>query len=92
MKKSSLAITVAMILMGLASSSYAGEILGYPIVAKQAKFYSIILGVIGVSVAMVAISYICFWLADLKKREKASRPVEKAVYAGKLVPAAQMAK
>jgi mannitol-specific phosphotransferase system IIBC component len=92
MKKSTIAITVSMILVGLASSAYAGDILGYPIVAKQAKFYSIILGVIAASVAMVTISYLCFWLADLKKREKVSKPVEKAVFAGELVAAAQSAK
>jgi hypothetical protein len=81
-----------MILIGLASHAYAGEILGYPIVAKQAKFYSIILGVIATSVSMVAISYLCFWLADLKKRAKVFQPVEKAVFAGELAAAAQSAK
>ncbi len=92
MKKSAIAITVSMVLIGMASSAYAGEILGYSIVAKQARFYSIILGVIAASVAMVAVSYFCFWLADLKKREKVSKPIEKALYAGKLMAAAQMAK
>jgi len=92
MKKSTIAITASMILVGLASNAYAGEILGYPIVAKQAKFYSIILGVIAASVAMVAISYLCFWLADLKKRATVSKPVEKRAFAGELVAAAQSAK
>jgi len=92
MKKSTIAITASMILIGLASSAFAGEILGYPIVAKQAKFYSIILGVIAASVAMVSISYLCFWLADLKKRATVSKPVEKASFAGELVAAAQSAK
>jgi mannitol-specific phosphotransferase system IIBC component len=92
MKKSTIAITASMILIGLASHAYAGEILGYPVVAKQAKFYSIILGVIAASVSMVAISYLCFWLADLKKRATVSRPVEKAAFAGELVAAAQSAK
>lgn len=92
MKKSTIAITASMILVGLASHAYAGEILGYPIVAKQAKFYSIILGVIAASMAMVAISYFCFWLADLKKRAMVPKPVEKAAFAGGLVAAAQSAK
>jgi len=92
MKKSTIAITASMILVGLASSAYAGDILGYPIAAKQAKFYSIILGVIAASVAMVATSYLCFWLADLKKRERVSKPVGKAAFAGELVAAAQSAK
>jgi len=92
MKKSTIAITASMILNGLASSAYAGEILGYPIVAKQAKFYSIILGVIAASMAMVAISYFCFWLSDVRKREKVSKPLGKAAFAGELVAAAQSAK
>ncbi len=92
MKKSTIAITASMILVGLASRAFAGEILGYPIVAKQAKFYSIILGVIAASVSMVAISYLCFWLADLKKRATVSKPVEKAAFVGKLLAAAQSAK
>lgn len=92
MKKSTIVITALMILTGLASNVYAAEILGYPVVAKQAKFYSIILGVIAVSMAMVGISYLGFWLADLKKRVKVHRPVEKAVFAGELAAAAQSAK
>ena len=92
MKKSTIAITVSMILIGLASHAFAGEILGYPIVAKQAKFYSIILGVIAASVSMVAISYLCFWLVDLKKRAMVPKRVEKAAFAGELVAAAQSAK
>ena len=92
MKKSTSAITASMILGGLASSAYAGDILGYSIVAKQAKCYSIILGVSAASMAMVAISYLCFWLADLKKRTTASRRAEKAAFAGELAAAAQSAK
>ena len=89
MKKSTVAITVSMVLIGLASNLYAADILGFPIVAKQAKFYSIILGVIAASVALVGIAYIAFWLADLKKREKVTAPAEKAAFAGKLVGAVQ---
>lgn len=92
MRKSTIVITASMILIGLASNVYAAEILGYPIVAKQAKFYSIILGVIGASMAMVGFSYLCFWLADLKKRARVPKPVEKVAFAGELVAAAQSAK
>ena len=92
MKKSTIVITASVILIGLASNVYAADILGYPIVAKQAKFYSIILGAIAVSMALVGFSYLCFWLADLKKRARVSRPVEKAAFAGELVAAAQSAK
>jgi hypothetical protein len=41
---------------------------------------------------MVGFSYLCFWLADLKKRARVYRPVEKAAFAGELVAAAQSAK
>ena len=92
MKKSTIVITASMILVGLASNAYAAEILGYPMVAKQAKFYSIILGVIAASMAMVGFSYLCFWLADLKKRARVPKPVEKAAFAGELAAAAQSAK
>ena len=92
MKKSTIVITASMILIALASDVCAADILGYPLAAKQAKFYSIILGVIATSMAMVGIAYLGFWLADLKKRVKASRPVEKAVFAGELAAAAQSAK
>lgn len=92
MKKSTILITASVILIGLAANGYAAEILGYPMVAKQAKFYSIILGVIAASVAMVGIAYLGFWLADLKKKARVYRPVEKAVFAGELAAAAQSAK
>lgn len=92
MKKSTIVITASMILIGLASNVYAAEILGYPLVAKQAKFYSIILGLIAVSMAMVGMAYLGFWLADMKKKAKVCRPVEKAVFAGELAAAAQSAK
>lgn len=92
MKKSTIVMTVSMILIGLASNVYAAEILGYPVVAKQAKFYSIILGVMAVSMAMVGMAYLGFWLADMKKRAKVFRPVKKAAFAGELAAAAQSAK
>jgi hypothetical protein len=92
MKKSNIAIMAAMVLIAWTTDVFAAEILGYPIVAKQAKFYSIILGVIAASVALVSTSYLCFWLADLKKRAKVARPVAGRAFAGELVAAAQSAK
>ena len=83
----------SLILLSWISSVYAADILGYPIVEKQAKFYTIILGVIAASIALVSASYLCFWLADLKK--KAATPVlrrEKEAFGGELVAAAQSAK
>jgi len=93
MKKSTILIMTSMILLGWISNVYAAEILGYPIVEKQARFYTFILGIIGVSVALVGLSYLCFWLVDLK--EKAAKPAfrrEKEAFAGELVAAAQSAK
>jgi uncharacterized membrane protein YeaQ/YmgE (transglycosylase-associated protein family) len=52
------------------SSGYAAELLGYSIVPKQAKFYIIILGVMGASGAMVSALYFFLWMADLKKKKK----------------------
>jgi hypothetical protein len=92
MKKSNIVIMASMILVAWTSNVYAAEILGYPIVAKQAKFYSIILGVIAASAAMVSMSYLCFWLADLKNRAKVSKPAANRAFAGELAAAAQSAK
>jgi len=93
MKKSNiLGIMVVLALAAWTADVYAAEILGYPVVAKQAKFYSIILGVIGVSVALVGGSYLCFWLADLKKRARVSKPLASGSFAGELAAAVQPAK
>ena len=93
MKKSTIVIMTTMILLGWISNVYAAEILGYPIVAKQAKFYSIILGVIAASIALVAGSYLCFWLVDLKKRAlKPALGREREGFSGVLAAAGQSAK
>lgn len=70
MKKLTILIITTAILCCWISSTYAADILGYPIVPKQAKFYLIILTVIGASMAMVATAHFSFWLVDLKKRRK----------------------
>jgi hypothetical protein len=92
MKKSNIVIMATMVLIAWTSNVYAAEILGYPIVAKQAKFYSIILGVIAASMAMVSISFLCFWFADLKKRARVPKSVAGRTFAGELAAAAQSAK
>jgi hypothetical protein len=69
MKKIIVPIIASAILMSLVSIATAGEILGYPIVQKQATFYMMILGLIGASMALVGIAYACFFLADLKKKK-----------------------
>ena len=92
MKKSTIVIMASTILVAWASNVYAAEILGYPVVAKQLKFYSIILGVIAASVAMVSFAYLCFWLADLKKRARVPKPVASRTFVGQLAAAAQSAK
>jgi len=68
MRKSVILIVSSMILLSWVSSLYAGEILGYPLVEKQAKFYTIILGVIAASALMVSATCFCFWLVDCKKK------------------------
>lgn len=93
MKKSTILIMASMILLGWISNAYAAEMLGYPIVEKQARFYTLILGMIGVSIALVGFSYLCFWLVDLKR--KAAKPAlsrQKESFAGELAAAAQSAK
>jgi hypothetical protein len=93
MKKSTILTIASMILLGWISNVYAGEILGYPIVEKQARFYSLILGMIGTSVGLVGFSYLSFWLIDLKRKAaKSSLKRQKKSFAGELVAAAQSAK
>ena len=97
MKKLTILIITTAILCCWISSAYAADILGYPIVPKQAKFYLIILSVIGVSMAMVTTAYFSFWLVDLKKRRKEVK-VKPAfnkgleAFDGQLTAAAQPAK
>ena len=93
MRKLAVLIISSMILMSWVSNLYAAEILGYPLVEKQAKFYTAILGVIAASVAMVSASYLCFWLLAFKK--KTATPTlqrEKEVSGGELVVALHSAK
>ncbi len=93
MKKSTILIIASMILLGWISNVYAGEILGYPIVEKQARFYSLILAMIGTSVGLVGFSYLSFWLVDLKRKvAQSSLNRQKKSFAGELVAAAQSAK
>ena len=92
MKKSTIAIMAATVLISWASNVYAAEILGYPIVAKQAKFYSIILGVIAASVGLVSLTYLSLWFADRKKSAKVSNPVAGRAFARELAAVAQSAK
>ncbi len=71
------------ILVAYTSVASAAEILGYPIVPKQAKFYTMILGLMGASMAMVGAVYGFIWLADLKKR-KVQELKSSGVYMGNL--------
>jgi len=84
-------ITAAAILLTWVNSSFAGEILGYPIVPKQAQFYMIILSVIGVSIALVSTAYFCFWLADLRKKNL-TEPTTAENFGSPLAAVAQPAK
>ena len=86
----------SVILLSWISSVYAAEILGYPIAPKQAKFYTIILSVIGASMALVGTAYFSFWVADLKKKKagtvKAAFSRQAEPLTGKLALAAQSVK
>jgi apolipoprotein N-acyltransferase len=76
------------------SSSFAGEIFGYPVAPTQLRFHILILGLIGVSVAIVSVAYLSFWVMDLKKKREKVRElmiIKKQAFAGELVAAAQPA-
>jgi hypothetical protein len=99
MKKMAVLILIvsSAIMLTWVSSSYAADFLGYTMVAKQAKFYSIILGVIGASVGMVSALYGTLWLADLRKKRKVRvmKPAfsrEAEAFGGEFAVAAQPAK
>jgi hypothetical protein len=93
MRKLAILIISSMILVSWVSSLYAAEILGYPLVEKQAKFYTAILGVIAASIALVSALYLCFWLLEFKKKT-ATRTLrrEKEVLGGELAVALHSAK
>jgi uncharacterized membrane protein YeaQ/YmgE (transglycosylase-associated protein family) len=93
MKKIIIPAIASAIIITWVSGANAGEILGYPIVQKQATFYTMILGLIGASMGIVGAAYACFFLADLKKKKvvvKESLPRRMESFSGKL--AAQGAK
>ncbi len=97
MKKLTILIITTAILCCWISSAYAADILGYPIVPQQAKFYLIILTAIGASMAMVATAYFSFWLVDLKKKQQvvAAKPALNSglkTFGGHLAASAQSAK
>jgi hypothetical protein len=90
-KKMALAILLPNFL--LVSNALAGEVLGYPVTPTQARFYILILGLIGFSIGLVASAYFAFWILDLKKKKVLiSRRSKKTAFAGELVAAAQPAK
>jgi hypothetical protein len=75
MKKIISGLTVSMILLAEVSELWAGQVLGYTVADKQAKFYIIILTTMGASLAMVGAVYLILWLAEYKKAEKAKEVV-----------------
>ena len=92
MKKLALLILIVSCatLLTWVSSSYAAEFLGYTMVPKQAKFYTIILGLIGASVGMVSALYAALWLSDFREKRKAK--VLNPTFGGEMAAAAQPAK
>jgi hypothetical protein len=71
MKKKSILATASTLLLGFAVNASAGDLLGYPVVETQLRFYSLIIGLIAISVVLVAASCLC------------SRPVEEKNEAAK---------
>ena len=89
MKKTIISITATMAILAVTSGAYCADILGYPIVEKQARFYTMILGVIAVSIALVGISYLCFWVWDMKKKAATSPAETRLRYSGELAAASK---
>lgn len=93
--KKSFALLMIMANFFITSSSFASEILGYPVAPTQVRFYILILGLIGFSAGMVSVSYFAFWVIDCQKRRAAvQKPLvrEKKSFAGEFAVAAQSAK
>jgi len=94
MRKIAILIMASAVLLSLTSSVFAAEFLGYPIVPKQVQFYTIILGVIGLSMVMVLAVYVFMWIEDFRKKKlsvvKAALREGREVFTGRL--AAQGAK
>ncbi len=83
MKKLIILATVSMILLGGFSELWAGQVFGYTVAEKQVKFYIMILGVMGFSVAMVGVVYFVLWIAERKKaeaKEKAARAEARGIW------------
>jgi len=68
MKKSTILAIASMIILGFAANSFAADLFGYPVVEKQIRFYSLILGIIAISAVLVAVSCLSSRVADVKKR------------------------
>ncbi|MCX5909753.1 MAG: hypothetical protein NTY64_21905 [Deltaproteobacteria bacterium] len=84
MKTGLVTLMAGLILWGSISTAHAAEIIGYPIVPKQATFYLMILALIGASMGLVGGAYACFFLADIGKKkvsvpQRALVPKEKAL-------------
>lgn len=93
--KKTFALLTILANLSIASTSFAGEILGYPVTPTQTRFYLLILGLLGVSAGMVSIAYLAFWVLDLKKKSgKVRKPavLEAKVFAGELAVVGQSAK
>lgn len=68
MKKNSILATATTIFLGFAVNAWAGDLLGYPVVETQLRFYSLIVGLIAMSVLIVAASCLCSRQVEVKKQ------------------------
>lgn len=89
MRKSTVLAITSMMILGFAANAFAADLFGYPVVEKQLRFYSLIFGIIGLSVVMVTLSCLFSKQSEAKKR---SRKLSGAKAFGRLVAATQPAK
>ncbi len=89
MKKLMMLINTSAFVLILRAEGFPADLFGYPVVETQLRFYTLILGIIAVSVALVAFSCLCSRRMDA--RRAAPKSVERKVF-GKFAAAAQSSK
>ena len=78
MKKKSILATASTFLLGFAVNASAGDLLGYPVVETQLRFYSLIIGLIAISVALVAAS--CLFSQPVEEKKRAAKPAARETF------------
>jgi len=95
MKKTISALFVFSLYLVCAAPVKAAEFFGYPIAPVQARFYLVLLWLIGFSMALVGGVYVVFWLIDLSKKgiklPQTALSREPEAFAGELITIVQSA-